>query len=436
MLAPGVDIVMPKLGGGTVTEDGTSFASPYVAGTAALIKQLDPTALVGDIGSILMGSGKNNRDGSGETGNTTTLEFSRLDIDAALKLTRQRTGVYDNVDFGNIFDTALDSNGVLHAVYYDDVVGRLLYTTRNTSGLWSKTQIVDQKGDVGAQLSIAVDTTAKVGIGYFDVTNTALKYANFNRSGFTTQTVEAAKHVGTSPSIGFDIDGNAYIAYYKRSGGDLRLATLDRDSGAWTRQTVAGLDGSDVGRSVSLDIGEAPKNDGFFTVYHTTVAMAYSNSTNGDLEYARLDLDVASPAWFYTTIENANGVAHIDFALHASHTVDSLQAQVAYQDTSQADVKYAYFFGDWTAEKVAGTGKLGDTVQLWFDSDNTPVVTYFDRVKRVLYQGARLGTDNWSLKRAVTSAGPQSISLNDRTGAATLSWLNRPRTDVFSDQLL
>ena len=43
----GVNIVMPKLGGGFVTEDGTSFASPYVAGTAALIKQADPSAKAG-----------------------------------------------------------------------------------------------------------------------------------------------------------------------------------------------------------------------------------------------------------------------------------------------------------------------------------------------------------------------------------------------------
>ena len=41
------------------------FASPYVAGTAALIKQKDPTAKTGDIGSILMTSGVNNRDDRG-----------------------------------------------------------------------------------------------------------------------------------------------------------------------------------------------------------------------------------------------------------------------------------------------------------------------------------------------------------------------------------
>src|SRR5205823_320881 len=119
LLAPGVNIVMPKIGGGTVTEDGTSFASPYVAGAAALIKQADPNAKAGDIGSILMSSGVRNRDGDTETGNTTGLQFSRLDIDAALKLTAQRTGVYTTLGLGKVFDTALDSQGVLHAAFYD-----------------------------------------------------------------------------------------------------------------------------------------------------------------------------------------------------------------------------------------------------------------------------------------------------------------------------
>src|SRR5437764_2550453 len=125
MLGPGVNIVVPKLGGGTVTEDGTSFSSPCVAGTAALIKQEDPTALAGDIGSILMTSGHNNRDGDQETGNTTTLEYSRLDISSALTLTAQRVGKYANINLGSNFDTAVDSQGVLHAAYY--MKGRLMY---------------------------------------------------------------------------------------------------------------------------------------------------------------------------------------------------------------------------------------------------------------------------------------------------------------------
>lgn len=442
LLAPGVNITMPKLGGGTVTEDGTSFASPYVAGTAALIKQLDPTAQAGDIGSILMASGKNNRDGDTETGNTTGLQFSRLNIDAALKLTTQRTGVYSAIDFGNNFDTALDSNGVLHAAYYDSSKGRLLYTTRNTAGLWSKTQIVDDSADVGAQLSIAVDTTGKVGIGYFDVTNTAIKYASFNGAKFTSVLIDSKKNVGTNPSLGFDIDGNAYLAYYQRSGGNLRLATLDRDTGKWTRSTVDGTDGSDVGRDVSLDVGEAPVPGRFgFTAYDTTVAMAYTDDTDQSLKYWRhdLDRDLTDPtnAIFAGTVESDTPAAHIDFHLHASPTINStLQAQIAYQDTSTADVKYAYRLTDWFVETVASTGKLGDTVQLHFNADDTQLVTYYDRVKRVLDTATRQSADDWTSTRVATSAGPQSVNYNIRTGATIFSYLNRPKTDVISTDVL
>ncbi|MFI5724824.1 S8 family peptidase [Streptomyces cyaneofuscatus] len=44
LYAPGADIVSAKLGGGTVSLNGTSMASPHVAGVAALYKQDNPSA--------------------------------------------------------------------------------------------------------------------------------------------------------------------------------------------------------------------------------------------------------------------------------------------------------------------------------------------------------------------------------------------------------
>jgi hypothetical protein len=438
LLAPGVNITMLKKGGGSVTEDGTSFASPYVAGTAALIKQLNPHANVGDIGSILMSSGKNNRDGDNETGNTTGLQFSRLDIESALKLTSQRAGHYAAINFGSVFDTALDSNGVLHAVYYEAKHDRLLYTTRDISGLWSNTQVIDTGPDIALQLSIAVDTTSKVGVGYYNSNDTEIRYASFNGAKFTHTTVESLDKVGTSPSLGFDINGNAYLAYYKRSGGALRLATLDRDAGTWSAQTVDGGPGSDnVGADVSLDVGEALVRNGFFTEFHTTVAMAYSDSTNGDLKYARYDLIDGSTV--FETAVKADGVANIDFHLHESPTItDTLQAQVAYQDTNSADVKYAFKvdINQWTVETVAARGKLGDSVQLWFDSNNTQKVTYYDRTAQLLNTATRLSDGTWQSTRTALSAGAQSVSINDRTDLVTLSYLNSNKSDVFSKQLV
>ncbi|HEX3355646.1 MAG TPA: S8 family serine peptidase [Tepidisphaeraceae bacterium] len=436
LLAPGVNIEMPTLTGTFTTEDGTSFASPYVAGTAALIKQEDPKASAGDVGSILMASGTENRDGDTETGNTTGLLFSRLNIASALTLTNQRLGHSTSLPTGTIFDTALDSNGVLYGVYYDANTGDLLYATRNNAGLWSKTQILDT-GNVGTQLSIAVDDSGKVGIGYFDAANTAVKYANFTGTKWDITTVESDKNVGTSPSLGFDVDGNAYLGYYRKSGGDLRLAILNRDTNKWMRQTVD-TTGDDVGKDLSLEVGERSIFHNFgFTTYDTSVAIAYTDSTKNFLQYARLDVEDNS-GWQYSTIDASGPVGNISFKLHIgpAGTAQGDEAQVAWQDQSTADVKYAYLFQTWNVETVASTGKLGDTVQLYFDTDNTPLVTYYDRVRRALYTGTRQGVNSWSSIRASASSGPQSISLNDRTGDALLTVLDRPRTDVSSMEVI
>jgi hypothetical protein len=41
-----------------------------------------------------------------------------------------------------------------------------------------------------------------------------------------------------------------------------------------------------------------------------------------------------------------------------------------------------------------------------------------------------------SKQRVTTSAGQMSVALNERTGQAILSWLNRPKSAVLATQLL
>ncbi len=437
LLAPGENIVMPKKGGGFVTEDGTSFASPYVAGAAALIKQAWSGARAGDIGSILMSSGKINRDGNNETGNTTGLLFARLDIDAALTLTTQRIGRASTFNLGSTFDTVLDSNGVLHAAYYDPVKGDLLYATRSIKGYWSNKQIIDSTGVVGSQLSIAIDPTGKVGIGYFDGTNTAIKFASFNGTAWSKTTVESTGHVGAYPSLAFSIDGDAYLAYYQKTSGDLKLAHLTRDTNQWERTVVdAGTSGANVGSFLSLDVGEAAFRSGFFTQYDTTVAIAYADSTNGDLKYARLDVDDVNATWFVAIVDNTTGVSGIDLNLHAGPTTSGLQAQISYRENKTGQVKYAYRLTDWFTEPVVASNKISGNTQIYFTDSNQPVVTFYLASKQAIFSGTRISSGNWAYQRLIYSSGPTSVTLNERSGDAILTSLNRTKVAVASKDLL
>ena len=440
LLAPGDDVVLPDLGGGTTITSGTSFAAPMVAGAAALIHQFDKTARAGDIGSILMSSGTNNRDGAGETGNTTDLQFARLDLKAALDLAQARSGDNDRINLGTSFDTALDSEGVLHAAWYDGKKRRLIYATRATDGDWSDEQVIDAAGRVGTHASIAVDLTGKVGIAYYDEGNTALKYASFNGTKWSTRQIDTNKNVGTYASLAFDIDGNAWIAYHKKSGGQLKLARQNRDANTWSTQIIDGASGSDVGTHASLDIGEvAVSGSGFFTTYDTTVAIAYGDATHGDLKYARRDIDSATATWYVATVDNMRGVANIDLNLHPDPGSSTPRAQIAYQDTANQDVKYAYKVRatgidtqDWVRQKVASKGNVGGSVQLAFDADEQPIITYFNRTQRAIYTCTRDVAEGTfgDAQRIGTGAGDLIAAYNDRSGDAMVTWLNRTKSAV------
>ena len=90
ILAPGETVPIPYRdleGAHTIlTGTGTSFASPIIAGAAAILKQIDPNVSPRDIISILRASGSDNYDGDGEAGPTTGLIFPRLDLDNAITL--------------------------------------------------------------------------------------------------------------------------------------------------------------------------------------------------------------------------------------------------------------------------------------------------------------------------------------------------------------
>jgi hypothetical protein len=439
LLAPGVNIVMPDITsttGGTVTEDGTSFASPITAGAAALLKQADPSIQPGDLGSILMSSGTEVRDGTTTSGDTTGLLFPRLNIDAALKLEAKREGKSATLSLGSTFATAVDNEGVLYAAYYSTKNHDLLFATRDIAGDWSKPEVINDSGNVGSQLSIAVDTTSHVGIAYFDASASSLKYAYFSGTGWSSTTVDSGKHTGESPSIGYSIYGDAYIGYYRRTGGYLRLATLSRDANTWSTATVDGgtfgsADGASVGSQLSLSVNEAAVSSGFFTNYDTTVALAYTDDTNKDLKYARLDVTAPGAAWYIAVVES-DPATDLDLNLHNGPENLGTQAQITYRDTKTGQVMYAYRDTNWYTSVVTSDKNSGPT-QISFTTADFPIVTWYNAARKTTYSST-LSSDgsSWDLARDSGGGSNFSVAQNGETYYTLLSVLDPKKTAIDS----
>lgn len=150
---------------------------------------------------------------------------------------------------------AVDSSGKVHISYYNSNSESLKYAT-NASGLWV-TATIDSEGNAGEYNSIAIDKSGKVHIGYcyreypkvYD-----LKYATNVSSKWVTDIVDSDNSVcvGELNSIAVDKSGKIHISYRNCWGshsGSLVYAT--NSSGAWVKTTVDGVNCLDT--SIALD---------------------------------------------------------------------------------------------------------------------------------------------------------------------------------------
>lgn len=425
LLAPGEQVVSAqRFGTGFTTIDGTSFASPIIAGAAALVRQVAPTLGVSDIGSVLRTSSVANRDGDNEFQPATSRVYGRLDLVAAMELAEIRNAASLDVlatTRHTTIDTAYDASGVLHLAYYEPQTRKLMYTTRGGSGLWTTPVSVDTSGnEVGQHLSLAIDQAGRPAIAYYDATDADLRYASLSQgTDWSTTRIDQKKSVGQYPSLTFNGTGNPQISYYSKSVGRLRFAEFNSDISVWSTATID---------NTSSDVGLYTSQDYFDDGFNGITAIAYADRANGDLKYARRS---GNGAWETAVVDDLDGVASIDLTLSGG------RARIAYQDMLAQNVKYAYKETDWFPQTVVWAGDVGRNIRSYVRPTDGYHIVYYSSTKGGTYDALidEVSHTVTSTDRVGTVGQTASVALA-ADGSVTLVGLNRAGRQMYATDIV
>lgn len=165
--------------------------------------------------------------------------------------------VVEDNNVGSYLDLVITSTGTVHIIYYD-ATNTDLYEVSGQPGSWSAPVPIDTSAKVGKYISAAIGGDDMIHVSFFDDSNDDLKYALFDGTGWTTQTVDSTNSVGWYTSIAVDSSGNPKIAHYDSTNEDLRVSTLE--GGIWTSATaVSSTSSEDVGFDPNIVI--SPSGD-------------------------------------------------------------------------------------------------------------------------------------------------------------------------------
>jgi hypothetical protein len=256
IFAPGWNVIANYNNSGyTLAQGFTSFATPWVAGAAAILKQVNVTITPDQIMSTLRANNSGNiTDGrplreSGYTWNSTD-PILNLNSAVGAAIAQSPVGF-----LGSTNDIEYDSAGNLHLAWYNQNLQFALYAKRRAStGTWSAPEVIDAgaavgtagaSGNVGVYLSLALDSSGNPRVAYYDAGNGDLRYAARTSTGTWTRSVlDSTYTTGYYPSLEIAPSGNPAISYYYKTDKDLKFAQWNGTSWVITTAVSTG----DVGR--------------------------------------------------------------------------------------------------------------------------------------------------------------------------------------------
>lgn len=450
----------------TLLADGTSFATPFVAGAAALLKQVDPTLTSQEIMAILKNTGTPNYDGDKEAAPYTGLTWPRVNIDDAVN------AAFAQADDGNEDNDVLASatslsfnNNIAQATNQSLVIGdadffkftladhadvALALTTSAGASYTPSWALFDGNGTLLRNLSasdsirlpggtyyVRVNAPAATLDGTYNIAITRTPDDTLNNH--STATATAISLVNDSGAVSGSVLLSNLDDYYKfqlDAAYDVDLAViyagnpapvaqlLDSSgnaidsfaSGALSRRlsagtyyvklhsdtNLAGTYGVTIDRTLVVTPGQNSTCNAIIYDAAGNLHMAYYDNTTSNLKYARRD---TQGSWTNPMVVDGGLMAgqFVSIALDSKGFIG-----VAYYDANNADLKFAHYNNvAWTAETADATYTTGYYPSLKFDASDRAVITYYSKTSADLKLALRSPTmtpATWTLS-TIDSAG-------------------------------
>ena len=274
---------------------------------------------------------------------------------------------------GEFLDLAISSADELIVAYQvwdtTTTTGRLDVVLADAGGAWTGPYLVDDgvdagSTDVGAYVSVALDSGGLPSFAYLDYTNGSPVLADFSSWGVAVYTPADLPVLGVTgyyTSLAIDSADRDHIAYYDSE--DLYVVPdavqytalgTDYESLVWS-ETIA-----DAGyfTSVSLRSDDTP-------------CVAWQDAANADLMYACR----TGGSWAVETVESAGSVGA--WARLAHNSAD--EPYIAYYDETHGDLEVAHLRdGVWSTFTVDTEGDVGTGLDLAIDAWDAVHIVYLD----------------------------------------------------------
>lgn len=238
----------------------------------------------------------------------------------------------DTANVGASISMALDSQGAAHICYYDCSQQKLKYIDQSLHE--SLIELVDDSGeDVGRKNSIALDSAGNVHIAYFDWSKRDLKYACKQGDVWSTEVVDSEGDVGDWPALAIDRDGLPHISYCDWTNKTLKYACRSSEAeseGKWTTETVDSSDKVGGFTSIALD-NEGRAHICYFNWSAHALMYAFQDGETWRTEMVNRDEDIDGS--ISLALDSA-GQKHI---VYYNFTTNSLKYVRSQQDPAETE---------------------------------------------------------------------------------------------------